>query len=400
MKKYLALLSLMFILGAMLAARPMPQGTNVAGPPGTNVSGQGAGTWDGTTLSLPGNMNVTPITKQYQIGGFTAIQFAGGDRSNLALGDSSLASITSGQNNTAVGGGALALNTTGSSNTAIGVIALQDTTGDYNVAVGHLAASYVTTGYANVGVGYSTFLNLLTGHGNTALGDRSGRFITTGNFNIYIGTEFSGTGEITTGSSNIAIGNGLVGLTPATDYQLDIGDVILGTGLNVPASSALAVPGTWGIGGGTPLATSNQSGTGNICMTTNCVLVTPNLGTPSAINLANATNIPAANPRSLTNCSSSAAPAVCASAAAGSVVIAAGQTTVTVNTTAVTANSQILVFPDETLGTKLSVTCNSTLATAASGLAITARTAATSFQISTLATVAVNPVCLSYVIVN
>ena len=101
-----------------------------------------------------------------------------------------------------------------------------------------------------------------------------------------------------------------------------------------------------------------------------------------------------------TNCSSAASPAVCAAAPAGSVVIAAGATTVVVNTTAVTANSQILVFPDETLGAKLSVTCNSTLATAAAGLAITARTAATSFTISTLATVAVNPVCLSYMIVN
>ncbi len=101
-----------------------------------------------------------------------------------------------------------------------------------------------------------------------------------------------------------------------------------------------------------------------------------------------------------TNCSSAASPAVCGSAAAGSVTIAAGATTIQVNTSAVTANSQILVFPDETLGTKLSVTCNSTLATAAAGLAITARSAGVSFTISTLATVAVNPVCLSYVVVN
>lgn len=100
------------------------------------------------------------------------------------------------------------------------------------------------------------------------------------------------------------------------------------------------------------------------------------------------------------NCSSTTSPAVCGSAAAGSVVIAAGATTVQVNTSAVTANSQIFVFPDETLGTKLSVTCNSTLATAAAGLAITSRSAGTSFTISTLATVAVNPVCLSYLVVN
>lgn len=39
-------------------------------------------------------------------------------------------------------------------------------------------------------------------------------------------------------------------------------------------------------------ATGNTSGTGNFCLTTSCVMTTPNLGTPSAINLANATNVP------------------------------------------------------------------------------------------------------------
>jgi hypothetical protein len=73
---------------------------------------------------------------------------------------------------------------------------------------------------------------------------------------------------------------------------------------------------------------------------------------------------------------------------------------VTVNTTAVTANSQIDVTPDDTLGTKLSVTCNSTLATLIGGLAITARTGGTSFQITSGATPAVNPLCISYHITN
>jgi len=48
-----------------------------------------------------------------------------------------------------------------------------------------------------------------------------------------------------------------------------------------------------------------------------------------------------------TNCSSSAAPAVCGSAAAGSFVITASGTSVTVNTSAVTANSQIFIQEDE-----------------------------------------------------
>lgn len=101
-----------------------------------------------------------------------------------------------------------------------------------------------------------------------------------------------------------------------------------------------------------------------------------------------------------TNCSSSASPAVCAAAAAGSVVIAAAASTVTVNTSAVTANSQIFLLADDTLGTKLGVTCNSTGATLVGGLAVTARTAGTSFQITSGATPAVNPLCISYFIIN
>jgi hypothetical protein len=98
-----------------------------------------------------------------------------------------------------------------------------------------------------------------------------------------------------------------------------------------------------------------------------------------------------------TNCTSSAAPAVCASAAAGSVLVAAAGTTVTVNTTAVTANSQIFVQEDSSLGTKLSVTCNVTPATAPP--TISARVAATSFTITTTAPTT-NPRCFSYSVLN
>jgi hypothetical protein len=104
--------------------------------------------------------------------------------------------------------------------------------------------------------------------------------------------------------------------------------------------------------------------------------------------------------KSLTNCSSSASPAVCGSAMAGSVAVPTGATpTLVVNTTAVTANSQIFLNIDEGLGTKLSVTCNTTLATLVQPV-VTARTAATSFTIQVNATLAVNPACVSYMIVN
>lgn len=97
-----------------------------------------------------------------------------------------------------------------------------------------------------------------------------------------------------------------------------------------------------------------------------------------------------------TNCSSSAAPAVCGAAAAGSVVIAAAGTTVTVNTTAVTANSQIMLMYDASLGTRLSVTCN---ATEPALYGVTARTPATSFTITASVSVT-NPICFSYIIIN
>lgn len=98
------------------------------------------------------------------------------------------------------------------------------------------------------------------------------------------------------------------------------------------------------------------------------------------------------------NCSSSASPAICAAAPAGSVVVAAAASTVVVDTTAVTANSQIFLARDDSLGTKLSVTCNT--ATAAGDIKVSARTAATSFTITVQNAPAANPLCLSYFIVN
>lgn len=97
-----------------------------------------------------------------------------------------------------------------------------------------------------------------------------------------------------------------------------------------------------------------------------------------------------------TNCSDSAGAAACGAAAAGSVVIDAGATTVVVSSTAVTANSQIIPVFDSSLGTRLSVTCNTTIALPA----ITARTAGTSFTITVAVAPITNPGCFSYQIIN
>jgi hypothetical protein len=73
--------------------------------------------------------------------------------------------------------------------------------------------------------------------------------------------------------------------------------------------------------------------------------------------------------------------------------------TCTVNTTAVTANSVIQVQPDSTLGTALSVTCNTSADTGVTAPRISARTAGTSFTI-TLGTFSTNPECFSYLVIN
>lgn len=134
-------------------------------------------------------------------------------------------------------------------------------------------------------------------------------------------------------------------------------------------------------------------------LTTNASLFfTPN-GTGKAV--VGAAGVQAPAYFSTTNCSSSASPAVCGSAAAGSVAVPTGTNpTLVVNTTAVTANSQIFVQSDDTLGTKLGITCNSTIASLAVEPVISARTGGTSFTITINGVISTNAVCLSYFIVN
>ncbi len=160
---------------------------------------------------------------------------------------------------------------------------------------------------------------------------------------------------------------------------------IFGRALTSTTTGNVGVMNTVGSGHFGTLVTS-ASVNSSICSTTGCSGVT----------------ISASSYATTTNCSSAASPAVCGSAAAGSILIPVGtvSSTLTVNTTAVTANSQIFFYPDDTLGTRLSTTCNSTLATLVGGSAITARTAGTSFTITFNGTVATNGVCGSYQILN
>jgi hypothetical protein len=99
----------------------------------------------------------------------------------------------------------------------------------------------------------------------------------------------------------------------------------------------------------------------------------------------------------LSNCSSVVSPAKCGSAPAGSFVLVAGSTTARVNTTAVTANSQILVIEDSSLGAKLGVSCNKTTGRT---YMITDRAAGISFAITSNFAPTDRPACLSFQVLN
>lgn len=97
------------------------------------------------------------------------------------------------------------------------------------------------------------------------------------------------------------------------------------------------------------------------------------------------------------NCADSTGAAACGAAPAGHFVMDVGNTTVVVSTTAVTANSEITIFPDRSLGALLGITCNAAVPPTVPQ--ISARTAGTSFTLEVSAPVT-NPACFGYTIVN
>jgi hypothetical protein len=63
--------------------------------------------------------------------------------------------------------------------------------------------------------------------------------------------------------------------------------------LSKNSSDNLVWPNGLSLGGGTALTTTNQSGTGNLCMTTSCVMTTPTIGAATATTITSASANPA-----------------------------------------------------------------------------------------------------------
>ena len=107
--------------------------------------------------------------------------------------------------NTSFGQSSLKSITTGNQNTAYGYFSLASaTSGGYNIAVGNNSLKYTTTGTYNTSVGYNSMLDNTTGSNNIALGATSLIANTVGNYNIAIGVE--SLLNISTGGNNMGIG--------------------------------------------------------------------------------------------------------------------------------------------------------------------------------------------------
>ncbi|OGC80521.1 hypothetical protein A2943_00935, partial [Candidatus Adlerbacteria bacterium RIFCSPLOWO2_01_FULL_51_16] len=174
---------------------------------------------------------------------------------NLAFGDEAGISIGIGWNNVAIGIQALTGYTTSPSyspnnNVAIGNQALyRITTGGSNVCIGRTACLSLTTGSDNFALGTQTYLNNSTGIQNSALGSQALNGLSSGkSYNIGIGYK---AGDSTDSSGNILIGQQVNAGALTTDNQLNIGNIIYGTGIG---SSTVLGTGTIGIGTTSPFA--------------------------------------------------------------------------------------------------------------------------------------------------
>ncbi len=219
-----------------------------------------------------------------------------GSNNNVAIGANSLRNLTTGSSNVAIGKDALYSATSGSENFALGASVLyynngdynvgigsgvlgSNTSGSYNIGIGRLSMQYNTVGENNVAIGGAT-LNQATsssnntaigffagasisgatgavGAGNTLLGHRAGGEITTGGYNTIIGY-FTGS-NVTTGSNNILIGQDVrSGLSVTASDQLNIGNLLFGTGLG---SGTTLGTGNIGIGLANPATKLDVLGT-------------------------------------------------------------------------------------------------------------------------------------------
>jgi hypothetical protein len=204
---------------------------------------------------------------------------------NNALGQGALTGVTSGDHNTATGYNALHALTSGSYNVAMGTLAAAAlTSGGANVAVGEEALSITTSGGSNVALGYNALFTNIVGSYNVGIG-RSALSGNKADSNIGIG--FAAGNNLTTGTGNIIIGTGISASGATASNTLNIGGVITGTGMDVPATSTITIPGALAVTGAASASNLSGTNTGDQNLSAYATLASPTFtGTVAGITAA------------------------------------------------------------------------------------------------------------------
>jgi hypothetical protein len=171
---------------------------------------------------------------------------------NILLGNTSGASMTTANNNFAAGPRVMDVTIGGGNNIGIGADVLGANTSGYeNIAMGFNAMALNQTGAGNIGIGYEALRANLNNF-NIGFGYQACRAVSSGSDNIGIGTQAH---NGTTGSNNIMIGRTCnpSGLTVSS--ELNIGNILYGTGVNTTRATGLT-GGRIGIGIASPDASS------------------------------------------------------------------------------------------------------------------------------------------------
>ena len=162
---------------------------------------------------------------------------------NAVLGVDAFKTTIGGHESVAIGYKALELGASSTRNTAVGYLALQNNNGAGNTAIG------------------SQSMTFATGQNNTALGNFSLGIVQAGNQNTVIG--FNAGSDLVSGDKNIAIGIEANLANTTGNNQMNIGDLIYGTGVSDPTGN---VAGNVGIGKGNNAPNSTLSVNGSMSL--------------------------------------------------------------------------------------------------------------------------------------